>query len=114
MSESVAHDETSAADESTVIHVSRDELLQLLDDSAHATAGYTSDALGPAITSQIDALSADVESLGTVSLVPEQYDGLTALGATGLHAEVVMVGLLSLLLGAVIATAMTLHWRGRG
>lgn len=59
------------------------------------------------------ASAAAASDLGaTVTLDPAQYDRFSSLGGAGLQADVIMLGLLALLLGAVVATAMTLHWRG--
>lgn len=58
--------------------------------------------------------AAYVASSGVTSVVldPSQFDRLSSLSAAGLQADVVSVGLLALILGAVVATAMTVHWRG--
>lgn len=57
--------------------------------------------------------AASVGSEGlTVTLDPAQYERFSSLGGAGLQADVLSLGLLALILGAVVATAMTLHWRG--
>lgn len=53
-----------------------------------------------------DAMT-DVQGIG---LSQEQYDGLRQLMATELNGMVCVTGLLALILGAVIATAITVHW----
>lgn len=106
--------EQSSAVDSVNLQISRDELASLLQNTANDAARSAAESVTSSVNAQLEAMNADISSLGTVSLVPEQYETISSIGATGLHAQVVIVGLLSLLLGAVIATAMTLHWRGRG
>lgn len=106
--------EQSSTVDSVNLQISRDELASLLEDKANDAARSAAESVTSSVNAQLEAMNADISSLGTVSLVPEQYETISSIGATGLHAQVVIVGLLSLLLGAVIATAMTLHWRGRG
>lgn len=114
MSESTT-DQTSTTQEQTVtVMVTRDEFAQMLTAMANDAAGSATFAVNDSVSSQLETIREDVASMGTVSIAPEQYEQYLAISASGLHAQVVIVGLLSLLLGAVIATAVTLHWRGRG
>lgn len=89
--------------------ISRDELAEIVATAANAGTRDAIGAVGDSLTEQIEAATT-----GVVSVAPEQYETLTKLGATQLHVQVAGVGLASLLLGAVIAIAVTTHWRARG
>lgn len=97
----------------TVAQMTRDELATMLQESETRAATSAATSLSASVTEQVDALSAGIESLGTFSIAPEQYEQIVKLGASELHSQVFCLGLLSLILGAVIATAVTLHWRAR-
>lgn len=99
----------------TVADLTPDEYRQMLDDAAAravaAEVAGTSQALAENIAALGDSARQSVVS-GTVSVDPEQYLEMRDLAATELQGNVMLVGLLSLILGAVVATALTLHWRG--
>ena len=98
----------SEQQEGVLLKLSYDELQGLLDASADRAVGAAVDGASETVLARIDSLA----SVGsTVALDDAQFQRLSDLGATGLHGSVVCVGLLSLILGAVVATAVTLHWR---
>lgn len=111
-SQSSANEHSSA--DAIYLQVSRDELATLIRTAANDAANSAAESVTSTVGTQLESMSSDISSLGTVTLVPEQFDKLAQLGSTDLHVGVVAIGLLSLLLGAVVATAMSLHWRGRG
>lgn len=56
---------------------------------------------------------ADASHTETTVVTADDWERFVTLSATGLHAQVVTVGLLALILGAIVGVAMTLHWSVR-
>lgn len=96
---------SSSVGDSVTIAISRDEFARMLADSANAAADSAASAVGTQVSEHL-------ASGGTVALVQEQYDGLKTMDAAQLHGVVFAIGLLSLILGAIVAVGMTLHMRG--
>ena len=96
---------SSSVQPSITVNVSREEFEKLLADSASSAAGAAAAEVGTKVS---DTISAG----GTVALVDEQYNALRTMDGAQLHGLVFAIGLLSLILGAIVAVGMTLHMRG--
>lgn len=99
----------------TVKDLTSDELRTMLEDAAARAVADSAEQTSVELASGFSSLAesmVDTRVVGTVSIDDAQYQELRSLVAAGLHGEVVVVGLCSLILGAVVAAAMTLHWRG--
>lgn len=96
---------SSSVQPSVTVNVSREEFEKLLADSASSAADAAATEVGTKVS---DTFSAG----GTVALVDEQYNALRTMDGAQLHGLVFAIGLLSLILGAIVAVGMTLHMRG--
>lgn len=100
-------DDAAKAD-SVTVQVSKDELTKLITDGIDASAERAAGKVGTDLAGTLGA----IDMGGTVALVDEQYDTIVKLDSTQLHVSVAALGVLSLVLGAVVAISMTMHWRG--
>lgn len=94
-----------------VVQITRADLETAISDAADAAAASMASETG----ARLDALTADVQAAstgGVVLLDDSQYSQISQLLASDLNGMVVVTGLCALILGAVVATAMTMHWRG--
>lgn len=96
---------SSSVQPSVTVNVSREEFEKLLADSASTAASAAAAEVGTKVSDTIS-------SGGTVALVDEQYNALRTMDGAQLHGVVFAIGLLSLILGAIVAVGMTLHMRG--
>lgn len=116
---------------SGTVTLSAEELRAMLEDVVLAATSDVEDSIGgridAGVTSLGDRVDAGVSSLGAsigsyasssasgvVTLDSSQFRQLRADFASSTYALVVAVGVLSLVLGAVIALGFTSHWRSRG
>ena len=60
-----------------------------------------------------EGIAAALPDTYSVTLTSTQFDKLRGDAATNFLATVACVGMLACILGALVATAVTLHWRGR-
>lgn len=95
----------AAKADAVTVELSRDELTKLISDGIDASADRAARAVGSELAGSLDLG-------GAVELVDGQYGQMVDLESTGLYVGVAQCGLLALVLGAVVAVGMTLHWRG--
>ena len=125
-----------------VVQLSREELETIVSEAASAAAddasmrvldvvaqwvpagGYdalvvratesAASAAAESVSSEVRSSLAAVSGTRVVRIDSGQFGRLASLGASQLHSSVYGIGLLAMLLGAVVAVGMTLHWRSRG
>lgn len=111
----VSTEDLRAMVEDVVLSASSD-----LEDTVCGAIDGGVDSLGERIDAGVSSLGASIGSYasssasGTVTLDSSQFRQLRADYAASTYALVVAVGVLSLVLGAVIALGFTSHWRSRG
>lgn len=92
------------------LRISSDELSQLARQSADAAAANVAADVAETVRAGMDG--AESELSATVTLSDTQYGEMRSLLASDLQTSVVCTGVCSLILGAVVGVALTLHWRG--
>lgn len=91
-----------------VVNMTPEQLTELISAVSDASATKTGEIVLTGLTKDDDA-----NVTTAVMIEPAQYRELRTLLAADLNSWMIGLGLLSLLLGAVIAVAVTLHWRAR-
>lgn len=104
-------DANSSSGSGQVSGVSVEELQRMLDAAADRAGNSVVASIEGDIATLGNTLSTSVAEGGVVQLQDEQYAQFSHLMASELYTSVFVLGLLALLLGAVVAVGLTLHWR---
>lgn len=101
-----------------VVSVSADDLRMLIEDAVAAGSASNvdrlSDEMGDGFAALGSSLSSSSATSGVVVLDDAQYLQLRSDFAAAMTSYVVVLGVLSLILGAVVALGFTSHWKSRG